>query len=128
MTPPAELVTIAQTIREQDPGRGAGAAAASLAASTELPRPTGLVDYGGEEDMLLAEWSGEDVVLSRQWIFSGGCIWQLQIRLHFSGQALPAGSTDWQLSAESFLTASAPLVALLHGGTPADAQVGLDPQ
>lgn len=128
MTPSAELVDMVQAVQEQEPGQGVAAAVASIVASTERSRPAGLVDYGGEEDMLIAEGAGEDVVLSRQWIFSGGRIRQLQVRLRFPGQTLPVGSTDWHLSAEAFRLASTPLVALLHQKTPAWTEVVLDPQ
>ncbi len=102
---------------------------ASLAAFFDSHKPSGLADYAGDEDMLMAEWHppfrapGFEVLLVRQFISADGAIHQLQITRTYA--APPAdlkvpGSSGWQMTGAGLVEATQALVAAV-GDTAAQA-------
>ncbi len=108
-------------------------AAEVMAAFFDGDQAEGLASYGGEEDMLIAEWAppfraeGLEVILTRQWIAATGAIWQLQLRLHYPEVTLAPGSTDWQGTSAGFLTGLAGLIGELADRAPGSVGWVLDP-
>ena len=107
----------------------------TLADFAENTHPEGLADYGGEEDMLMAEWytpfkaSGLEVLLVRQFIVQGGAVLQLQVRrryAHAPATLRVPGASDWQLESPSFLEATSALSQALAGVAPMSTEVVLD--
>ena len=89
----------------------------------ELLKLKGLAPYGGDEDLLMAEWyprfkaQGIEVLLVRQWILEDGSVYQLQLRRIFAerpqGLVIP-GSSGWRLNGSDLIESTAEFVGALN--------------